>query len=83
MINILSMAEKKVTELINSYRSSKQYDVYHVNIIGRNNGSVENIFSVSVNIYDLSAIYHALNGLKDRLFDYFIIEPVFFKDSLF
>lgn len=77
------MAEKKVTELINSHRYSKQHDVHHVNIIGRNNGSVENIFSVSVNIYDLSAFYHALNGLKGHLFDYFIVEPVFFKDSVF
>lgn len=83
MINILSMAEKTVTELINSYRSSKQNDVHYVNIIGRKNGSDENYFSVSVNIYDLSAFYHALSGLKSHLFDYFIVEPVFFKDSLF
>lgn len=51
------------------------YNDKSVCIMGRCNGSSENVFSVVVDRYDMSAFYHFLHELENtNSFDYLIIE---------
>lgn len=54
-----------------------------VRFLGRKNGSSENVFNVEGNCFDMSCYVDSLRAMYDGLFDYMIIEPVHFKDSLF
>lgn len=48
-----------------------------VSIIGRKNGSDNNLFSVVCDLYDMSAYVDYLREIEAGKYDYLIIEPVF------